>query len=305
MAINTNKKNAVLGRLALILTTLIWGSSFVVLKNTIDTIPTLYVLAFRFSGAALLLLLIGHRELKKFDKSTLIKGSILGVCLFAAYTVQTFGLALTTPGKNAFLTTTYCIIVPFMLWFISHKRPNKFNVIAAVICLIGVGCVSLQNDFSVNLGDVLTLCCGFFYALHIILTGKFVKGHSVALLNMVQFGVAALLAWGFALLRDPLPSNITVGNIWSIAYLTVMCTAACYVLQTYGQKYTPPSSVAVIMTLESVFGAIISVIFYNEILGPRLLIGFVLIFAAVLISETKLSFLKPKKPQAVPEPGQV
>ena len=82
--------------------------------------------------------------------------------------------------------------------------------------------------------------------------------------------------------------------MWSIVYLCVMCTAACFVLQTYGQKYTPPSAVAVIMTLESVFGAAFSVVVYHEVLSARLVIGFVLIFLAVLMSETKLSFLKRK-----------
>ncbi len=293
MAMDTNKKNAVLGRIALISMTLIWGTSFVVMKNALEVIPTLYVLAFRFSGAAILMLLIGLKDIKKLDKCYLIKGAVLGVFLFVAYAVQTYGLFYTTPGKNAFLTTTYCILVPFLYWAISKKRPDKYNVFAALICVVGVGFVSIQSSIDeVNIGDLLTLACGLFFALHIVATSKYVQGRSVALLTMVQFAVAGILAWIFALMTDPVPTNIGSDMIWRIVYLSVMCTAVCFVLQTYGQKFTPPSTVAVIMTLESVFGTIISVIFYHEVMNTRLIIGFILIFAAVLMSETKLEFLK-------------
>lgn len=292
MAIDTENRNSILGRAALILTTLIWGTSFVVLKTTINEIPTLYVLAFRFTGAAIIMLLFGAKDLKKLDKSYIIGGSLMGVILFVAYTVQTFGLSLTTPGKNAFLTTTYCVLVPFLYWFVSKKKPDGYNISAALICVAGVGFVSLQKDLSVNIGDLLTLFCGLFFALHIIATDKVVMGKSVILLTMVQFVVAAALAWIFGLFTAPFPTSISGDMIWRIGYLSVMCTAVCYVLQTYGQKHTPPSATAVIMTLESVFGAIISVFFYHEVLSAQLIIGFALIFVAVLISETKLNFLK-------------
>ena len=288
------KKNCVMGRLALLAMTLIWGTSFVVLKNTLETVPTLYVLAYRFSGAAALMLLLGIKDIKKLDLQYVKNGAVMGVFLFIAYTFQTFGLEQTTPGKNAFLTTTYCVLVPFIYWIIEKKRPDIYNFIAAVVCLAGVGFVSLQNDYGVNMGDLLTLCCGLFFALHIIATSKYVSGKSVALLTMVQFATAGVLAWGSALITAPMPVNVGADAVWSIVYLCVMCTAACFVLQTYGQKYTPPSAVAVIMTLESVFGAAFSVVVYHEVLSARLVIGFVLIFLAVLMSETKLSFLKRK-----------
>ncbi len=290
MAFKNN--NSLMGRIALIMTTLIWGTSFVVLKTTISSIPTLYVLAFRFTGAALIMLILGARHLKKIDKSYLLGGGLMGVMLFIAYTVQTFGLSLTTPGKNAFLTTTYCVLVPFLYWFVSKKKPDAYNISAALICVAGVGFVSLQRDLSVNLGDLLTLFCGLFFALHIIITDKVVVGKSVLALTLVQFTVAAALAWIFGFMTAPFPTKISGDMLWRIGYLSIMCTAVCYVLQTYGQKHTSPSATAVIMTLESVFGAIISVIFYHEELSAKLLIGFALIFAAVLISETKLNFLK-------------
>lgn len=294
MKIDMAKRNCVLGRLALFAATLLWGSSFVILKNTLNEVPTFYILAFRFTGAALLMLLLGFKDLKKLDMQYVKGGIIMGLCVFCAYVLQTYGLSYTTPGKNAFLTTTYCILTPFVFWITAKKKPDIYNYLAAIVCVIGVGFVSLDGGLSMNKGDLLTLCCGVFFALHIVATNKYIEGRSVVMLTMMQFATAAVLCWIFALLTDPVPTNISSGSIWSIVYMCVMCTAACYVLQTFGQKYTPPSSAAVILTLESVFGAAISVVFYHEQLTAKLLIGFVLIFAAVLISETKLSFLKKK-----------
>ncbi len=295
MTIDKKTENAVLGRMALLLTTIIWGTSFVVLKDALDQMPTLYVLAFRFTGAALLLFLLGMKDIKKLDKSYFTQGVLLGIALFIAYAIQTFGLSLTTPGKNAFLTTTYCIITPFLFWITDKKRPDAFNIMAAVICVAGVGLVSLHGNLSINLGDILTICCGLFFAIHIVLTGKFIGDKSVLMLTAIQFATAAILAWVTAIPSAPFPEVIETGLILRIAYLCIFCTAACFALQTFGQKFTPPSSVAVIMTLESVFGAAISAILGYETLSAQILLGFLLIFLAVLISETKLSFLKKRE----------
>ena len=155
-----------------------------------------------------------------------------------------------------------------------------------------MGLVSLQDDLSVGIGDALTCCCGLFYALHIIATAKAAEGRNPILLSMIQFATAAVLCWIAAPLSDPMPKSIPAESWYSIAYLCVMCTGVCFLLQTIGQKYTPPSAAAVILTLESVFGTLLSILFYHERLTLRVAAGFVLIFAAVLISETKLSFLR-------------
>ncbi len=292
---NGDIKMKLLGRGALLLMSIIWGSSFFILKNTLESVSTLYVLAIRFSGAAVLLCLFSLRELKKLDRRYLAGGALMGLCLLAAYVLQTYGLTLTTPGKNAFLTATYCVIAPFLGWLLLHRKPGGYNVLAAVVCIVGIGFVSLNNDFSINLGDALTLCCGLFYALHILVIDRYAEGRSALLLTMVQFAVAGALAWIAALLTEPVPKQIPANAAVSIVYLCVMCSALCNFLQTFGQKYTPASGTAILMTLESVFGALFSALFYHERFSLKLLIGFALIFSAVLISETKLSFLRKKE----------
>ncbi len=285
---------ALIGRSALIATTLIWGTSFVVFKSALNDITPLWVLAIRFGGAALIMLLAAIPKLKELDKNYIKGGAIMGLCLAAAYTLQTYGLVYTTPGKNAFLTATYCILVPFLCWLLFKKKPDRYNVSAAVICLVGMGFVCLNDDLSVNLGDMLTVSCGLFFGLHIIATSHYVECRNVLLLTMLQFAVAGALCLVFAMLFEPRPANIP-GSSWvSIAYLTVVCTGVCFFLQTVGQKYTPPSAVAVIMTLESVFGTALSIIMGQENITVKIAFGFCLIFVAIFISETKLEFLRKK-----------
>ncbi|MDY3078872.1 MAG: DMT family transporter [Oscillospiraceae bacterium] len=285
---------ALIGRSALIATTLIWGTSFVVFKSALEDITPLWVLAIRFGGAALIMLLAAIPKLKELDKNYIKGGAIMGLCLAAAYTLQTYGLVYTTPGKNAFLTATYCILVPFLCWLLFKKKPDRYNVSAAVICLVGMGFVCLNDDLSVNLGDMLTVSCGLFFGLHIIATSHYVECRNVLLLTMLQFAVAGALCLVFAMLFEPRPANIP-GSSWvSIAYLTVVCTGVCFFLQTVGQKYTPPSAVAVIMTLESVFGTALSIIMGQENITVKIAFGFCLIFVAIFISETKLEFLRKK-----------
>ena len=135
----------------------IWGFAFVVVKNSLDVVPPTYMLAFRFTIAALLLAVICHRKLKGLQKSTLIEGAVLGFWLFFSYLVQTFGCQYTTAGKNAFLTSAYVIIVPFLGWLLFRRRPDACCMAAAVLAITGMGMLSLQGDLSVNKGDVLTL----------------------------------------------------------------------------------------------------------------------------------------------------
>lgn len=289
----TKKKN--IGLIALLVTTLIWGTSFVILKNALDSIPTLYIMAVRFSGAAIIMAVAGAREWKKADITYVKAGILMGVCMFLAYVFQTYGLVYTTPGKNAFLTTTYCIIVPFVHWIFKGRRPDRFNVFAALMCVAGVGLISLDSGMEVNKGDVLTVVCGLFFALHIIVTARYVRGRNTVLLTAIQFSTAALLSWISAFISGPFPRSAPAGAWIAVAYLCVMCTAVCFWLQAFGQKYTHPSQVAVVMTLESVFGAAISILFFNEKISLKVFCGFAAVFIAVIISETKLSFLRKKK----------
>ena len=282
------KHRTVLGRLALWLTAFLWGTSFVILKNTLSSIGVLWLLSFRFLGAALILTLAAGKRLLSLDRRT-IRGSILmGLCLALAYLFQTYGLAFTTPGKNSFLTAVYCVMVPFLAWAIYHRRPKAIHVLAAVLCLCGIGLVSLDGfGGGLNAGDILTLVCGFFYAMQIIVMEHYIHGGEGDALSIsaIQFCVTAVPCFLGALLFEPFPVGLDV-SIWlTLLYLSTVVTALCFFLQALGLRDTPSTTASVILVFESVFGVLTSLLFYGERMTLQLGLGFSLIFLSVLLVE--------------------
>ena len=186
---------AVMRRLAkplLFLAAFIWGTSFFIMKNTLDAVPPFWLLVFRFTtGAVLLGLFCWKKWRTHFTWDYLWRGGLFGVFLFIAYTTQTFGLTGTTPSKNAFLTATYCVLVPFLAWRVFHRRPDRYNLLAAFLCITGVGLVSLSGDLTVTWGDGLSLFSALFYALHIVAVNRLSGGKDIYLLTTVQFACHA------------------------------------------------------------------------------------------------------------------
>ncbi|MBN1649440.1 MAG: DMT family transporter [Spirochaetales bacterium] len=289
------KTNTLLGRGALFLATMIWGVAFVLMDFTLGSVTTLWILTFRFSGAAVIMLFVSFKFLGKIDRHYLSGGMAMGLALFLAYVTQTYGLMHTTPGKNAFLTAAYCIMVPYLYWITSKTRPDRYNISAALVGFIGIGLISVNQRFSVNIGDALTLVCAFFFAVHIVISGRVVGGRNILLLCLIQFATAGILTAAGALVFEPFPQHVPVQTIWMLVFLTVVATALCLLLQIFGQKHTPPSQTSIIMTFEAVFGVLSSLIAGREELSVKLLAGFLLTFTAFIISETKLGFLKRRK----------
>lgn len=280
------KKYGVLGRLALFTAALIWGTSFVLLKAALGSVGTLWTLSIRFTLASLIMIAIGWKRIRKMDRRALRGSIMMGACLAAAYLFQTYGLVYTSPGKNAFLTSTYCVQVPFLAWLIYKRKPSVFNIAAAVICVTGIGFVALNSGFdNINGGDLLTLVCGVFYGLQIIIMEQYIGASDSLSVSAVEFVTAALICWTGAILFESVPRNVPVDAWLNILYLSVMCTAVCFFLQAWGMRYTNSAAAAMLLTLEAVFGALISVLFFGELLTVKLFIGFCLIFFAVLISE--------------------
>ncbi len=271
---------------ALFAAAVIWGLSFVIVKDAIETVPPLLTIGIRFLIAFALMSVVFIKKYGLINRDYIIKGITAGAFLWLAYAVQTVGLAGTTPGKNAFLTAGYCIITPFLFWALSKRKPSVYNVAAAVVCMTGFGFVTLDDGLSIARGDLLTILCGFFYALHISYVAKVFGDKDPVLFSIVQFGTAAVLSLSVGLLTEPLPKTVPLSYIPDILYLSVGATAIGLLFQNIGQKYTNPSAAALILSLEAVFGVLFSLILYDdEKLTLRLSIGFGLIFAAVLISE--------------------
>ena len=272
----------------------IWGSSFFIMKNTLDAMPVQYLLAIRFTIGAALLAAVCGRRWRGMTRDYLWRGAVIGGCLYLAYSVQTYGLALTTPSKNAFLTAVYCVIVPFLYWAVGHVRPDRYHVLAAVLCVSGVGLVSLSGELRLQSGDALTLLSALFYAAHIVAVARVSPGKDIYLLTVFQFAFAALYAWLGGALTETFPAAALSDGavLLPLAYLGVMATAVALLFQNVGQVNSDPASASVILSLESVFGVLCSVLFAGDQVTGRMLAGFALIFAAVLCSETKFAFFR-------------
>lgn len=291
------QKTNTIAKLALLLATIIWGSSFIIMKDALDDMGTFFLLALRFTGACVLLAAVFWYKLRLLNFYYIKAGFVMGTLLLTAYAVQTFGLAETTPGKNAFLTAGYCVMVPFLYWLLAGKRPDRFHISAAVLCVAGIGLVSLDSNLTMGRGDLLTVACGLFYALHIVVSARYTQGSDVMLLTISQFFFAALWGWvmSFFFETAPVLAAIPVSSWLRLAYLCVFATAGALGMQMYGLKYTAPAAGSLILSLEAVFGVLFSVLLGAEAVTPRLLLGFAVIFVAIVVSETKLEFLRKRK----------
>ncbi|MCR4891316.1 MAG: DMT family transporter [Lachnospiraceae bacterium] len=274
--------------LAFVLTAFIWGFAFVVVKDSLDVVPTMHLLAFRFSIAFIGLIIIFHKRLSRTNRQNLIQGIILGFFLFSSYALQTYGCKYTTAGKNAFLTTIYVILVPFLSFLIFRKRVNRWHIFSAVLCVIGIALLTLKAESGVNIGDILTLCCGFTFAVHIVYIDRFTLNSDPVLLTIFQMGTVALISWisAFVFEGNPFAGIQYSGNfLISMLYLGLLSTLLGFLIQTVGLKYMHPVTATVILSLESVFGVLCSAIFLQEEISLRMLAGCALMFVAIIIAE--------------------
>lgn len=280
------------GELLMLITAVMWGSGFVGMAMGLEHWTVLQLMALRFTLATILLALIFHKKLKLISKSVFWKGSILGAILFVAFTLQTMGLEYTTPSKNAFLTAINVIIVPIIAYVIYKRRFDRFEITAALIAIIGIGFLSLQDSFTINVGDMLSILCAIAFAFDIFYTNVFVKKEDALALTIVQFFAASILSWIGVIALGEVPTSASTGGILTILYLAVFCTLIAYVCQNIGMQYADPTKSALILSTESIFGTLCSVLILNEVLSGRMIFGCFLIFLAIVIAEVKPTFKK-------------
>lgn len=271
----------------LLLTALIWGSAFAVVKNTLDSFPPAAIIAMRYAIATAITAVVFRRHLRGLTRGDVARGALVGLLLAAAYIVQTIGLQYTTAGKNAFLTTVYVLLVPFGCRALFGQRLHRDNYIAAALMLAGIGLLSLEDEVGgLNVGDALTLLCGALFAAHIISVERCQRRTNVYALIVLQFGFAAVYALLYSLLLERgMPLRFNAGSVGGLLYLAVFSTTIAMSLQNIGQSMAPASHSAILLSLESVFGALFSCLLLGEPMTAKILAGFAVIFAALLVCE--------------------
>lgn len=274
-------------QLALLAVGLLWGSSNVFVKDAVSQIPPAFLIALRSTIAALLFSLLFWKRLRTLHRRDVLCGAAIGVCLFLAYYAQTCSMFFTTPGKCGFFASTYCVIVPFLYWLIARRRPSAHHLISAVLCVAGVVLCSVTESLSITWGDSAALVSGVFYALHMVVVEKLNKGRDPIAMTVLQFVFSAAAAWVVTLATETDRLALPASAMFNVLYLALVCTGLAMLLQNLGQKRVNPNRASILMSTESVFGVLFSVCLGYETLDLQTVLGFVLIFAAIVVSQLK------------------
>nr|WP_241635118.1 DMT family transporter [Fusobacterium gastrosuis] len=294
-----NKK--ILGNVLLLITAIIWGSAFVAQITGMDVLGPFTFSATRSLIATIFLgfLVMFLKDEMNTKTSDLIKGGLAcGVFIFIASSLQQFGLLFTTAGKASFITTLYILIVPILALLIMKNKISLATWIAIILGAIGLYLLAIPSgaSFSINKGDFVVFIGAFFWAAHILVIDYFTKKVNPVKLSFMQFAVMTILSAIVAMLFER--ETATLSNImfsWkSIAYAGFISSGIAYTLQMVGQKYTNPVLASLILSLESVFGALSGYLFLNEILSTKEFLGCVIVFVAIIIAQVPNDFFKRK-----------
>lgn len=260
-----------------------WGVGFVVMKPAIAEQPFFDFLAIRFTIAAAIMLLIKPKVVLALKGKMLAVGSALGLVLGLAYITQTMALELTTAAITGFLTGTYVVLTPMLGWLIFRRRVGIKVAVGAVLALIGLGLISITG-VSIEVGQIWGIVCAFLYALHIVGLGKFSSGLDSYALTFVQLLFVAVVCW-IGALPDGYQGPPTVDVWMAVLFTAIFATVIGFFVQTWAQAQMEPSRVAIILTLEVVFTALVSVGVGQEVLALKTVIGGAFMVAAMVIVE--------------------
>lgn len=271
--------------LSLLAVTVVWGSSFVLTKNSLDHLATYNFLAIRFLLAALISGIIFYKNIINADKNTIKYGILIGVILFTGYAFQTVGLNYTSASKSGFITGFSVVIVPILSAFLLKIKPHKSAVIGVTFAIVGLGFLTLDSSLSLSIGDLYTLICSLMFALHILTVGKYTVDVDSIAMAIIQIGVVGILSLFFSFATEK-PIFPTGSDIWVPMFiLSALCTSGAYIVQNYMQKFTSPTHTALIYSGEPVFSAIFAYFVANEVLTKRAILGCVLILVGMIVSE--------------------
>ncbi|HZK27476.1 MAG TPA: DMT family transporter [Thermoclostridium sp.] len=270
--------------------TIVWGSSFILMKNLLDYTPIFAYLSLRFILATIILCILFNRRLKDINKQVLKWGILVGLMVFGGMMFQVVGLQYTSASNSAFITGLCVVIVPLLSSIYLKKKPSNYAFVGAFLAAIGLFFLTGAFEFKFNKGDFLTFLCAICFAFQVILIDKAASKHDPVLIAVLQIATAAVfftVIWGFQKFSLPVV-NTTL--ITTILWTGALGTALAYGVQTVAQKYTSPTRTALIIACEPVFAVIFAWVIPNSAgvtEKPTLytIIGCVMIFTGMLLSE--------------------
>lgn len=299
------KKQIILGDISLFLVAIMWGGGFVVTKNTVDIMDPIYLNFLRFFIASVLISVIFRKRIKNITKDEIRYGAMMGSFLFVAFTAVNISIQYTTVSKQAFITASNVVMVPFIVWLATRKKPDTYEIIASIICFVGLTIISFEGQLTINKGDLLSFLGAIFFACHIAAVGYYSRDHDPIRLTIIQFLTVSVLSLVACTIFKSDMSPLSLEAKKGALYMGVFSTFLGFGIQNVAQSYTTSTHAAIILSLESVIGAILAIIILKEKLTIEIIIGCLIVLMAVITAETKWKFMEKRLIRYRTEKGNI
>jgi drug/metabolite transporter (DMT)-like permease len=278
-----SRRTALLATAALLAVTAVWGSTFFLIHDLLARVPTLDFLALRFAIATVTLVALAPRALGRLTSDSRRNAAFLGCLYGVAQILQTSGLARTPASVSGFITGMYVVATPIFAALILRSRIGRSTWAAVTLAMAGLGVLTLSG-LSIGYGEALIFVAAMIYALHIVGLGAWSEPGQALGMSIVQLMVITVIC-----LVCTAPNGMVLphrlGDWLSVVYMAVVAGAAAMIGQTWAQAHLPPARAAIIMSMEPVFAALFAVLFGGESATLRMLIGGLMVLAAMLIVE--------------------
>jgi drug/metabolite transporter (DMT)-like permease len=281
------KSSPTVALVSLVGVTAVWGYTFLVVQDAVARMPVMDFLAWRFVVASVVMIVLRPTCLRNVTRLELLRGLGLGTVLGLGYIAQTYGLLYTSAANSGFITGMFVVLTPVMSWILLRRKTNRNTWMVVALAAVGLALLSL-NGWSVGIGDLLTLGCAVFFAIHIVGLGEWSSQYEPYAFSLIQIGAVAVISLiaatpgGIALPPDP--------GVWEVVAITgVLATAVAFFVQTWAQSLVSATRAAVVMTMEPVFAGLFAVVVGGNRLTLRTLAGAACILAAMLIINLRSS----------------
>jgi drug/metabolite transporter (DMT)-like permease len=278
-----DRRTTLVATLALLAMTASWGSTFFLIKDLLERVPTLDFLAVRFAIASVAMLLVAPRAIARLCPAVRRHAVVLGALYGLAQILQTAGLAHTPASVSGFITGLYVVCTPLLAAPLLHARITPMTWVAVAMATAGLGVLTL-SDVSVGYGEALTFVSAILYALHIVGLGAWSRPSDALGMSILQIVVIAVICF-VASVPDGIELPPTGRDWLSVLYMALVAGAMALVAQTWAQAHLPPTRTAIIMSMEPVFAAFFAVLLGGEAVTARLLIGGGMVLTAMLVVE--------------------
>lgn len=271
---------------ALLLVAVIWGGGFIASKEALTTLSPFGLMSSRFLLSAAFMFLLFSKHIVKSSKREIKYGVMIGSIQFIAFIFQLNGLALTTVERQSFLVTLYVLFVPFLSYIVAKNPLCRRDLFCAALAIVGLAFLCLHSGvFAPSLGDILSLLSAVCFAAQIVYVGNFVKGADMFGMTFFQLLTPGVLALPFIHPAELAAADMTA--VWSVAYLVFLNTAFAFSAQNIAQQYTSDSHTSLILSLESLFGFLLAVLYYGNAVSLQECIGCAIILAAIILANRK------------------